>query len=268
LINVSNSLKELVQATAPIKKAQKEEEANVLAILQKYEMGGAAPGDAQQGQQEAEKGKGKEKKASKSRRLGKKNALKEKVLSAMERPDISKEDKAILASYLGRGRILSKRKLAIANVATGLVTVSLGMGATFSKNAVSRTQGEAQASALKHAGRFGALTNLSVLGSALGTHIAGKKVNKGLDDREGGLIKEGLYGALHDLGSDDKYGLRKVSATLAPKDPTPEHLQEAQQVMKRYETATKQFQGSGVNYAQLFKATNTEAFKNSLVASL
>lgn len=107
-----------------------------------------------------------------------------------------------------------------------------------------------------------------MLGSALGTHIAGKKVNKGLDDREGGLIKEGLYGALHDLGSDDKYGLRKVSATLAPKDPTPEHLQEAQQVMKRYETATKQFQGSGVNYAQLFKATNTEAFKNSLVASL
>lgn len=270
LINVSNSLKELVQATAPIKKAQKEEEANVLAILQKYEIEGAAAGDAQQGQQETEKGKGKgkEKKASKSRRLGKKNALKEKVLSAMERPDISKEDKAVLASYLGRGRILSKRKLAIANVATGLVTVSLGMGATFSKNAASRTQGEAQASALKHAGRFGALTNLSVLGSALGTHIAGKKVNKGLDDREGGLIKEGLYGALHDLGSDDKYGLRKVSATLAPKDPTPEHLQEAQQVMKRYETATKQFQGSGVNYAQLFKATNTEAFKNSLIASL
>ncbi|MDE6914123.1 MAG: hypothetical protein K2P35_10600, partial [Lachnospiraceae bacterium] len=202
------------------------------------------------------------------RRLGKKYALKEKVLRGMERPDISKEDKAVLASYLGRGRILSKRKLAIANVATGLVTVSLGMGATFSKNAASRTQGEAQASALKHAGRFGALTNLSVLGSALGTHIAGKKVNKGLDDREGGLIKEGLYGALHDLGSDDKYGLRKVSATLAPKDPTPEHLQEAQQVMKRYETATKQFQGSGVNYAQLFKATNTEAFKNSLIASL
>lgn len=265
LINVSNSLKDLVQATSPIKKAQKEEEANVLAILQKYEMGDVAAGDAQQ---EAGKGKGKEKKASKSRRLGKNNALKEKVLSAMERPDISKEDKAVLASYLGRGRILSKRKLAIANVATGLVTASLGMGATFSKNAASRTQGDAQASALKHAGRFGALTNLSMLGSALGTHIAGKKVNKGLDDREGGLIKEGLYGALHDLGSDDKYGLRKVSATLAPKDPTPEHLQEAQQVMKRYETATKQFQGSGVNYAQLFKATNTEAFKNSLVASL
>ena len=53
---------------------------NVLAILQKYEIEGAAAGDAQQGQQETEKGKGKgkEKKASKSRRLGKKNALKDR----------------------------------------------------------------------------------------------------------------------------------------------------------------------------------------------
>lgn len=267
LTNVSKSLKDLVEATAPIKKAQKEEEGNVEAVLKKYEV----KVEPEEAAGQAEKGKdGKEKtaKASKSHRLRKSKALKEKVLSTLERPDVSAEDKAVLASYLGRGRILSKRKVAIANVATGLVTAALGLGATFSKRAASRTEGDAQASATKHAGMFGTLSNISLIGSTIGMHIAQKKVNKGPDEKEGSLIKEGLYGALHDLGSDDKYGLRKISATLTPKEPDQEKLEGAELVMKRYETATKQFMGSGVNFANLFKATDKETFKDSLVASL
>ncbi len=267
LTNVSKTLKDLVESTAPIKKAQKEEEGNVETVLKKYEVNVGteeAAGQAEKGKE----GEGKKAKAPKSHRLRKSKALKEKVLSTLERPDVSDEDKAVLASYLGRGRILSKRKVAIANVATGLVTATLGLGATFSKRAASRTEGDAHLSAKSLAAGFGALTNISMLGSAIGMHFAQKKVNKGPGEKEGSLIKEGLYGALRDLGSDDKYGLRKISATLSPKEPDKEHVDNAEIVMKRYETATKQFQGSGVNFQNLFKAKDKEAFKDSLVASL
>ncbi|MBD5451559.1 MAG: hypothetical protein HDR25_02845 [Lachnospiraceae bacterium] len=291
LVNVSNTLKQAVQSMAPIKKAQKQEEANVKAVLQKYENADAAENaeedpeeeeeeEEEQGQEENKKekkgkGKGKAKKEKKPKKpkkerphLRKNKALKAKIRKALERPDISDEDKAVLASYLGRDRILAKKKFAIYNVSSGLITAALGLGGSISKSVASNTEGGHQERATLSATIFGGAANGSILLSEIGSQIGNKKVNSGPGEAEGNLIKEGLYGALHNLGSDDKYGLRKVAANLSVENPNEEKVTEANDVVKKYETASKQLEGSGVNYAQLFKAKNMDAFKNSLIASL
>ena len=291
LVNVSNTLKQAVQSMAPIKKAQKQEEANVKAVLQKYENADAAENaeedpeeeeeeEEEQGQEENKKekkgkGKGKAKKEKKPKKpkkerphLRKNKALKAKIRKALERPDISDEDKAVLASYLGRDRILAKKKFAIYSVSSGLITAALGLGGSISKSVASNTEGGHQERATLSATIFGGAANGSILLSEIGSQIGNKKVNSGPGEAEGNLIKEGLYGALHNLGSDDKYGLRKVAANLSVENPNEEKVTEANDVVKKYETASKQLEGSGVNYAQLFKAKNMDAFKNSLIASL
>lgn len=271
LVNVSKTLAELVIGTKKIKKAQGEEEKEVLEILKKYGINVGPTDNAEQASQGEEK-EGKRKRLKKKILwpLKKKKELKEKCLDALERQDISNKDKAVLASYLGRGRIISKRKLAIANVSTGLITATLGLGATVSKTAVDFTPNdeiETKKSAGLSAVILGGATNVSMLLSAAGTGIAGKVVNSGPGEREGNLIKEGLYGALRDLG-DEKFGLRKIAAALTPENPEATHVGEADEAIKRYGTVSKQFAGSGVNFAKLFTADNLETFKNSLVASL
>ena len=295
LVNVSNTLKQAVQSMAPIKKAQKQEEANVKAVLQKYENADAAenaeeeedPEEEEEEEEETEEGQGENKKEKKGKgkekakkekkpkkpkkerpHLRKNKALKAKIRKALERPDISDEDKAVLASYLGRDRILAKKKFAIYSVSSGLITAAMGLGGSISKSVASHTEGGHQERATLSATIFGGAANGSILLSEIGSQIGNKKVNSGPGEAEGNLIKEGLYGALHNLGSDDKYGLRKVAANLSVENPNEEKVTEANDVVKKYETASKQLEGSGVNYAQLFKATNMDAFKNSLIASL
>lgn len=263
LTSVCNTLLELTDRHATIRKAQKAEEPGVTAILQKYGGSEGAEGAAQP--ENAEQGKAK-KEPKKRRRLIKKKIPKEQILRVMERPDVSEEDKAVLATYLAREKMLSKSKLAMANVSTGMITASIGLGASLFKSEAKHTKGNAQKAALTAATHAGALTNVSMLLSTAGMHIAGKHVNK-TDERETGLIREGLWGAVHGL-TDDKFGLRKIAATLEPANPDKGHMQEAEFAVKRYETASKQLAGSGVNFAKLFAANDLETFKNSLVAGM
>lgn len=260
LTSVCNTLAELATRHRTLKKAQKADEGEVTNILRKYEMDGAGTG-----QENAEQGK--EKKAPKKRhRLIKKRIPKEQVLKLLERPDVEAEDKEVLATYLARERMISKSNLALANVSTGLITATLGLGATFSKSTALNTTGDNQKRAMTSASHFGALTNVSMLLSTAGMHIAGKQVNK-TDEKETGLIREGLWGAIHGL-TDDKFGLRKIAATLEPENPDKGHMQEAELAMKRYETASKHLTGAGVNFTRLFAANDLETFKNSLVAGM
>ena len=209
------------------------------------------------------------------RRLHIKNPFKRKVpkgkvLNLLERPDVSAEDKAVLATYLARGERLSKSRLALANVSTGLITATLGLGASVSKGVMTNkksSEGDVER-ATKSATYLGIAANINTLAAGLSMHVAGKIVNSGPSARQTGLVKEGLWGALHDLGSDDKYGLRKVSATLEAENPNEDKVKEASAVVKRYETASDQFEGAGVNYAKLFAANDLDTFKNSLVAGL
>lgn len=263
LTSVCNTLLEISDRHATIRKAQKAEEPGVTAILQKY--GGSDAANGAEQPENAEQGKAK-KEPKKRRRLIKKKIPKEQILRVMERPDVSEEDKAVLATYLAREKMISKSKLAMANVSTGLITASLGLGATLFKGQAKHTEGIDQKRALTAATHAGALTNVSMLLSTAGMHIAGKHVNK-TDERETGLIKEGLWGAVHGL-TDDKFGLRKIAATLEPANPDEGHVQEAGSVVKRYETASKQLAGSGVNFAKLFAANDLDTFKDSLVAGL
>jgi len=278
LTGVCNTLAELATRHKTIKKAQKSQESQVVGILAKYGMNegtqqqNAQQEDAQQGEEDKEKAKAK-KQPKKRRRLIRKNKFapekvsKEKVADLLERPDVSGEDKAVLAAYLARERMIRKSNLALANVSTGLITATLGLGATFSKSAASNTEGKTMENATKSATVFGAALNVNMLLSTAGMHIAGKKVNKP-NEREDGLIRDGLYGALHELGGDDNYGLRKIAATLVPDNPDTQRLQEAELAVRKYESASKQFAGVGVNYNKLFAANDIDTFKNSLVAGL
>lgn len=259
LTSVCNTLAELASRHRTIKKAQKADEEAVSGILKKYETDGGT------GQEGAEQGSAK-KAPKKRKRLFKKRIPKEQVVKVLERPDVSEEEKAVLATYLARERMISKSNLALANVSTGLITATLGLGATFSKSTALNTTGDNQKRAMTSAAHFGALTNVSMLLSTAGMHIAGKQVNK-TDEKETNLIKEGLWGAVHSL-TDEKFGLRKIAATLVPTNPDKGHMQEAEFAMRRYETASKQLAGSGVNFAKLFAANDLETFKNSLVAGL
>lgn len=263
LTSVCNTLAELATRHRTIKKAQKADEENVTRILQKYGGDGSAEGAAPQ--ENAEQGKAK-KEPKKRRRLFKRRIPKEQILKVLERPDVEADDKAALATYLARERMISKSNLALANVSTGLITATLGLGATFSKSTATNTTGDNQKRALTSAAHFGAATNVSMLLSTVGMHIAGKQVNQ-TDEKETGLIKEGLWGAIHGL-TDDKFGLRKIAATLEPADPDKGHMQEAEYAMKQYESASKHLTGAGVNFARLFAANDLDTFKNSLVAGL
>lgn len=266
LTSVCNTLLEISTRHGKMRKAQKAEEAGVTAILQKYAGSDGAEGAEGAAQPEnAEQGKAK-KEPKKRRRLIKKKIPKEQILRVMERPDVSEEDKAVLATYLAREKMLSKSKLAMANVSTGMITATLGLGASLFKGMATNTKGNVQKAAMTAATHTGALTNVSMLLSTAGMHIAGKHVNK-TDERETGLIREGLWGAVHGL-TDDKFGLRKIAATLEPANPDKGHMQEAEFAVKRYETASKQLAGSGVNFAKLFAAADLDTFKNSLVAGL
>lgn len=276
LTGVCNTLAELATRHKTLKKAQKSQEAQVVGILAKYGMNegaqqqNAQQEDAEQGKEDKEKAK---KQPKKRRRLIRKNKFapekvsKEKVADLLERPDVSGEDKAVLAAYLARERMIRKSNLALANVSTGLITATLGLGATASKSIASNTKGKTMENATTSAAAFGAALNVNMLLSNVGMHIAGKKVNKP-NEKENGLIRDGLYGALHELGGDDSYGLRKISATLTPDNPDKEHLQEAELAVRKYESASKQFAGVGVNYNKLFAANDIDTFKNSLVAGL
>ncbi len=256
LTSVCNTLSELAARHKTIKTAQKAEEGTVSEILKKYQMDGgeAAQENAQQGN------------AKKRRRLSKTKIPKEKVMSLLERPDVDAEEKAVLATYLARERMISKSNLALANVSTGLITATLGLGATFSKTKATYGSADERPQAIAHAARFGAMTNVSMLLSTVGMHIAKKQVNN-TDAKETNLIKEGLWGAVHDL-TDEKFGLRKIAATLAVTNPDKGHMQEAEYAAKRYETASKQLAGAGINFAGLFAANDIDTFKNSLVTAL
>lgn len=302
LTSVCKGLTDLAIRHRAIKKAQKAEEAKVLEIFAKYKTEGNAEGAQQEnaeqenaeqenaaqesekeedqlkqesaGKKKEDKKKEKKQKAAKApkkrRRLIKKKVPKEKVLNLLERPDVSAEDKAVLSTYLMRGRMISKSRLALANVSTGLITATLALGTSVSKAVMTNkhTSNDDKERAGKSTAYLGAATNVSMLLSTLGMHVAGKAVNSTANERAAGLIKEGIWGNLHELGSDDKFGLRKISATLEPKNPDKGHLQEAEYAARRYETASKQFEGAGINYAKLFAANDLETFKNSLVAGL
>lgn len=263
MTSVCNTLLEISARHGTITKAQRAEEGKVTAILQKYGGSDSAEGAAQPENAEQDKAK---KEPKKRRRLIKKKIPKEQILRVMERPDVSEEDKAVLATYLAREKMISKSKLAMANVSTGLITASLGLGASLFKSEAMNTKGDIQKRAMTAAGHTGGLANFSMLASTVGLHIAGKHVNK-TDERETGLIREGLWGAVHGL-TDDKFGLRKIAATLEPANPDKGHIQEAEYAVKRYETASKQLAGSGVNFAKLFAANDLETFKDSLVAGM
>lgn len=263
MTSVCNTLLEISARHGTITKAQKAEEGKVTAILQKY--GGSDSAEGAEQPENAEQGKAK-KEPKKRRRLIKKKIPKEQILRVMERPDVSEEDKAVLATYLAREKMISKSKLAMANVSTGLITASLGLGASLFKSTAMNTKDGEQRRAMTAATHAGGLTNFSMLASTVGLHIAGKHVNK-TDERETGLIREGLWGAVHGL-TDDKFGLRKIAATLEPANPDKGHIQEAEYAVKRYETASKQLAGSGVNFAKLFAANDLETFKDSLVAGM
>lgn len=263
LTGVCNTLLEITGRHGTIRKAQKAEEASVTAILQKYAGSDSAEGAAQP--ENAKQGKTK-KEPKKRRRLIKKKIPKEQILRVMERPDVSEDDKAALATYLARERMLSKSKLAIANVSTGLITATLGLGASVFKGMAANTKGNVQKAAATAAAHTGAVMNVNMLLSTAGMHIAGKRVNR-TDEKETNLIKEGLWGAIHGL-ADDKFGLRKIAATLEPDNPDKGHMQEAELAMRQYESASKHLTGAGVNFTQLFAANDLETFKNSLVAGM
>ena len=55
---------------------------------------------------------------------------------------------------------------------------------------------------------------------------------------------------------------------MEAENPNEDKVKEASAVVKRYETASDQFEGAGVNYAKLFAANDLDTFKNSLVAGL
>lgn len=260
LTGAANSLAELATVTHKLKKAQKAEEDEVVKILAAHEIQSGAEGGAEQ--------ENAQEKPKKRRRLRKKRVQKEQVINALQRPDLTEEEKTVLASYLGRGRNIAKKELALANVSTSLITVTLGLGTSISKSVMNNTTGDDKLRAAKSTTILGGLANADMLLTAAGMHIAGKKVNKGPEEEESNLIKEGLWGALHNLASDDKYGLRKVAATIAPDNATEEQVTEAGAVVAKYGTAEKQLAGSGVDFAKLFQAKDIDTFKNTLVAGL
>ena len=156
LTSVCNTLSELAARHKTIKTAQKAEEGTVSEILKKYQMDG---GEAAQ------------ENAKKRRRLSKTKIPKEKVMSLLERPDVDAEEKAVLATYLARERMISKSNLALANVSTGLITATLGLGATFSKTKATYGSADERPQAIAHAARFGAMTNVSMLLSTVVLHV-------------------------------------------------------------------------------------------------
>lgn len=214
------------------------------------------------------------------------------VLQAFDRKDISEEDKAVLASYLGRQRTIAKRKLMLSNAAIGLFTSAFGIGASIS-GGVASINGQKKAAAyqaavkeaeekgeekplpdestdpaLTGATALGGMANANMLLTAGGMHFAKKRVNGQPNQNVGSAVRDGLWGALHNLGSDNKNGLRAVAATLDPETVTNKDLDNAEGVIKKYDTAAKQFSGSGVMYPKLFAANDIDVFKDALIAGL
>lgn len=202
--------------------------------------------------------------------LRKKKHLKEKIYAAMERPELTADDKAVLASYLGRERTIAKRKLALANVSHGLISLVLGFGATVSKTTMDLSKkgsGDFIRSA-QSALILGGMANSSVLLFGAGGHIGKTATDAGRDEGEASFVKDAFWGTLKSMAGDDKYGLRKVAAELAQENPGEEVRKGARAVLAKYGTVSKQFTGSGVNFPKLFEANDVETFKEALAAGL
>jgi len=309
LAGVINTLQELDSNKRKLKKAQKEEEVEVENILSRLDsgenqqdaepgnaqaqenagQGNAVPGNEEPGNEEpgnavqenaaqenaaqGNAGQGNAQAPPKKRRrldLRRKKHLKEKIYAAMDRPELTADDKTVLASYLGRERTIAKTKLALTNVSHGLITLILGLGATGSKTAMdlSKENSNDYLRSGMSAKVLGGAVNSATLLFAAGGHIGKTATDSGRDEGEANFVKDAFWGTLQNMAGDDKYGLRKVAANLAPENPGNEAISAANTAVDKYVNVTKQFVGSGVNFAKLFEANDVETFKEALASGL
>lgn len=180
----------------------------------------------------------------------------------LKRKDVSDEHRDILIRYIAICRMREKLKSGIVLGASGLVATALGLGSSIATGV--SFSGDQKA---KTAG-----TSLGIIGGVGGSLLSlGKmgvdKSNKNQqNNEETEMVKERLWGIIHNLG-DDKYGLKGISESLEA-DPSQEKAEEANGVVNKYDAADKQLKGLFVDYGTVLKASNREEFRKLLVAKL
>ena len=248
--------------------------------------------DKKDGEGDAPEGEDKKgKKDKKDKKYKKDNDLTKKVVEILSDPDIelTEDQRATLASYLARDKVIIKKEFAIANTSIGLITTVLGMISVSTKawkdsedlkelkdeeeNGKKEEPAgqEEEKTNLERAADITAFnTNIATIASSAvmplivtGRDVLSKNVGKKPD-----LIEEGLWGALTSLGKDEnKYGLRGIANGLN-QEQNEQYIGKAKTAVEQYGKVEKQLDGADVDYSKLFAAENQKEFKKALVAGI
>ena len=180
----------------------------------------------------------------------------------LRREDVSDEDKDKIVNYLAACRMVEKLKSAIGLGASGLVTNAIGLGTSIATGVFYTGDAKAE-TASKHMGLITGFAGTGVSAAKLGVDKANQKKQ---NNEETEMMKERLWGHIHEL-DNDKYGLKGISESLEA-DPSPEKAAEAKGVVAKYNAVDAQLKGAFVNYGAVFKAKNAEEFRKLLVAGI
>lgn len=241
------------------------------------------PKDKKNGEEAAPEGEDK-----KNKKYKKDKDLTDKVVEILSDPyiELTEEQRATLASYLARDKVIIKKGFAIFNTSIGLATNLLGIISVSTKtwkdsedlkkmkdeeeNGKKEEPDDEEKTRLERAADITAFnTNVATIASsaAMPLIVTGRDVLSQNVGKKPELIKEGLWGALTSLGKDE-YGLRGIANGLTKKESEQESIDKTGNAVEQYGKVEKQLDGADVDYSKLFAAETQEKFKDALIAGI